>query len=183
MPEKPVGKVEHYYPKVKAAAVRLTRKVKLGDEVHIVGHGDDVREEVTSLQLDHEPIEEGQPGQSVGLWVKDRVHEGDDVLLVTPDGPSKRLSEKPTAGKAGKAGKPRAAAAGKARPRSKARRSPPRVRRAASKAMKAPAAAARRGPRSTRKAVRQSKDKRSTTRRKSPGRGRSAARKASRKER
>lgn len=95
MPEKPVGKVEHYYPKVQAAAVRLSKKVKLGDEVHIVGHGDDVREEVTSLQLDHEPIQEGQPGQSVGLWVKDRVHEGDDVLLVTPDGPSKRLSEKP----------------------------------------------------------------------------------------
>src|SRR5688572_29614953 len=85
MPEKPVGKVEHYYPKVQAAAVKLTKKVKVGDEVHIVGHGDDFKEKVTSLQLDHQPIQEGQPGQSVGLWVKDRVHKGDDVLLVTPD--------------------------------------------------------------------------------------------------
>jgi putative protease len=83
MPERPVGKVEHYYPKVNAAAVRLTRKVRLGDKVHIVGHGDDFEEKVTSLQLDHKPIEEGQPGQSIGLWVKERVHEGDDVLLVT----------------------------------------------------------------------------------------------------
>jgi hypothetical protein len=83
MPERPVGKVEHYYPKVNAAAVRLTRKVKLGDRVHIVGHGDDFEEKVTSLQLDHKPIDEGQPGQSIGLWVKERVHEGDDVLLVT----------------------------------------------------------------------------------------------------
>src|SRR5690349_21702559 len=78
MPEKPVGKVEHYYPKVQAAAVRLSKKVKVGDQVHIVGHGDDFKEKVTSLQLDHEPIQEGQPGQSVGLWVKERVHEGDD---------------------------------------------------------------------------------------------------------
>lgn len=85
MPERRAGKVEHYYPKVSAAAVRLSRKVKLGDRVHIVGHGDDFEEKVTSLQLDHQPIEEGQPGQSIGLWVKDRVHEGDDVLLVTAD--------------------------------------------------------------------------------------------------
>jgi hypothetical protein len=85
MPERPVGKVEHYYPRVNAAAVRLTRKVKIGDRVHIVGHGDDFKEDVTSLQIDREPIEEGQPGQSVGLWVKERVHEGDDVLLITED--------------------------------------------------------------------------------------------------
>ncbi|MHB1261684.1 MAG: hypothetical protein ACYC2H_08195 [Thermoplasmatota archaeon] len=96
MPEKPVGKVEHYYPKVQAAAVRLTKKVKLGDKVHIVGHGDDFKEEVTSLQLDHEPIQEGQPGQAVGLWVKERVHKGDDVLLME-SGPAKakRAAAKP----------------------------------------------------------------------------------------
>lgn len=95
MPEKPVGKVEHYYPKVKAAAVRLSKPVKLGDKVHIVGHGDDFKETVTSLQLDHEPIQEGKPGQSVGLWVKERVHEGDDVLLVTPDAKKAKAKAKP----------------------------------------------------------------------------------------
>jgi len=84
MPERPAGKVEHYYPKVQAAAVRLTRKVKLGDRVHIVGHGDDVEERVTSLQMDRRPIQEGMPGQSVGLWVMDRVHAGDEVFLVEP---------------------------------------------------------------------------------------------------
>src|SRR5687767_15962128 len=104
MPEKPAGKVEHYYPKVQAAAVKLSKKVKVGDEVHIVGHGDDFREEVTSLQLDHQPIQEGQPGQSVGLWVKERVHEGDDVLLVEPDRP-KAAKSAPKARKA----KPKAA--------------------------------------------------------------------------
>jgi translation elongation factor EF-1alpha len=121
MPEKPVGKVEHYYPKVNAAAVKLTRKVKVGDQVHIVGHGDDFTEEVTSLQLDHRPIREGQPGQSVGLWVKDRVHEGDDVLLVEPDGPSMPLSAKPKAQArkakpAAKASRPKASKAAKRAP-------------------------------------------------------------------
>jgi putative protease len=128
MAEKPAGKVEHYYPKVQAAAVKLSKKVKVGDEVHIVGHGDDFKEKVTSLQLDHQPIQEGQPGQSVGLWVKDRVHEGDDVLLVTPDAkPSKpkakaaKAKRKPSkaAKKAKKAGRKKAKAAKKARRKSR----------------------------------------------------------------
>jgi hypothetical protein len=124
MPEKPVGKVEHYYPKVNAAAVKLTRKVKVGDQVHIVGHGDDFTEEVTSLQLDHRPIQEGQPGQSVGLWVKDRVHEGDDVLLVEPDGPSMPLSAKPKAAARKAAKRARKAKASPKRAKPDARKPP-----------------------------------------------------------
>ena len=102
MAEKPAGKVEHYYPKVQAAAVKLSKKVKLGDEVHIVGHGDDFKEKVTSLQLDHQPIQEGQPGQSVGLWVKERVHEGDDVLLVEPDAKGAKAGRKAKPARAAK---------------------------------------------------------------------------------
>ena len=168
MPEKPVGKVEHYYPKVQAAAVRLSKKVKVGDQVHIVGHGDDFKEEVTSLQLDHKPIEEGQPGQSVGLWVKERVHEGDDVLLVEPDG-------KPAASKA----KPKAA---KAKPKT----SKAKPTRAAKKATKARSKAAKKSKKAARKAVR--KDRRAAKRygkalARSQKKARKVARKASKKRR
>lgn len=145
MPERSVGKVEHYYPKVNAAAVRLTRKVKLGDRVHIVGHGDDFQEEVTSLQLDHQPIEEGKPGQSIGLWVKERVHAGDDVLLIEDEPERKpkaaakprKAASKPKAAKAKpsrktaprrKSAKSRKAA-GRSRPARKAARKPARKKR------------------------------------------------------
>jgi hypothetical protein len=143
MAEKPAGKVEHYYPKVQAAAVRLTKKVKLGDEVHIVGHGDDVKEKVTSLQLDHKPIQEGQPGQSVGLWVKDRVHEGDDVLLVTPDAKPKARAAKP-AGKP-KSRKAKPAKAAKRPKRAKAARKAPRKASRKPKGRKAKSAKPKRG--------------------------------------
>lgn len=126
MPERPVGKVEHYYPRVQAAAVRLSRKVKLGDRVHIVGHGDDFEEKVTSLQLDHKPIEEGKAGQSIGLWVKERVHEGDDVLLVTEEKAKPRKASKPKAKKSSprrKSAKSRKAKAGKRPSRKMARKS------------------------------------------------------------
>ena len=153
MPEKPVGKVEHYYPKVQAAAVRLTKKVKLGDKVHIVGHGDDFKEEVTSLQLDHEPIQEGKPGQAVGLWVKERVHKGDDVLLVESEpANAKRAAAKPR--KAAK--KAKKARSAKATPKRAARKPKPARRAKRAKRSKP----ARKAKKATRKGARKSSKKR-----------------------
>ena len=140
MPERSVGKVEHYYPKVNAAAVRLTRKVKLGDRVHIVGHGDDFQEEVTSLQLDHQPIEEGKPGQSIGLWVKDRVHEGDDVLLVTEGKAKAPAKAKPRKAASKAASKPKKAKSSK-------KKSAPRRKSAKSRKAKASKRPARKAAR------------------------------------
>lgn len=150
MPETPVGKVEHYYPKVKAAAVRLSKRVKVGDQVHIVGHGDDVKEKVTSLQLDHQPIQEGAPGQSVGLWVKERVHEGDDVLLVTPDASWSKPAPKKAKGKA----KPSRKAA------KKARASKAKPRKAAQKAKSRKAKPRKAAKRPARKKAKPSRKKR-----------------------
>ena len=144
MPETPVGKVEHYYPKVKAAAVRLNKRVKVGDKVHIVGHGDDFTEKVTSMQLDHQPIQEGAPGQSIGLWVKERVHEGDDVLLVE-DKP-KRTAKPKAAAKPRKAPKRKAKAAKKAK-KAKPRRKAAKSRKAAKRPMRK---VARKAPRKKR---------------------------------
>lgn len=153
MPESSVGKVEHYFPKVKAAAVRLTKRVKVGDKVHIVGHGDDFTEDVTSLQLDRKPIQEGAPGQSVGLWVKDRVHEGDDVRIITPEPTwSKPVAAKPKAKQAPK-GKAKPARRPKAKgSRPKASRPAKPARKAAGKApkRKAPARKAAKGARKKR---------------------------------
>jgi hypothetical protein len=148
MPERSVGKVEHYYPKVQAAAVRLTRKVRLGDRVHIVGHGDDFQEEVTSLQLDRKPVEEGRPGQSVGLWVKERVHKGDDVLLVEDE------AERPRA-----AAKPRKAAAAAAS-RSASKRKPKAAKAAKPRKTSATARKAKAGARPARKARKPQRKKR-----------------------
>ncbi len=83
MPEKHVGTIEHYYPKAHAATVNLEdRGLKVGDRIHIVGHGTDLTETVESLQLDKQPIKKGRKGQHVGLWVDEPVHEKADVYLV-----------------------------------------------------------------------------------------------------
>lgn len=75
-----VGEVTHYFPKVKAAAVLISKgSIRLGDAIYIKGHTTDFKEHVASIQLDRAPIDEGIPGQEIGLLVKSRVRIGDSV--------------------------------------------------------------------------------------------------------
>ena len=75
-----IGEVTHYFPHVKAAAVKLLKSgLKVGDSVYIKGHTTDFKEIVNSIQLDHATIPEGKKGQEIGLLVKSRVRQGDKV--------------------------------------------------------------------------------------------------------
>lgn len=78
-----IGKVTHYFPHVKAAAVMLLKDgLKVGDNIYIKGHTTDFKETVKSIQLDRVPIQEGKKGQEIGLLVKSRVRQGDSVYRI-----------------------------------------------------------------------------------------------------
>lgn len=78
-----IGEVTHYFPHVKAAAVRILKdSLKVGDEIYIKGHTSDFKEKVASIQLDRQDIQEGKKGQEIGLLVKSRVRIGDSVYRV-----------------------------------------------------------------------------------------------------
>lgn len=158
-PEEHVGTVEHYYPKVKAAAVKLDADLKLGDTIHIKGHSDDHTEKVTSMQLDHEPIQAGHPGESVGVRVPVKVHEHSEVTKVVAP---KAAAPKP------KAAKPKKAAAKKAPKRSKkaARKAPKRRKAKKAKPAKKARKAARKAPKRKSASSRRRAGKRPARRRK-----------------
>lgn len=81
--EERIGTIEHYYPKVHAAVVKIEQgDLHVGDTLHIVGHGVDVRERVSSLQLDHRPVSEAHEGDRVGCLISYRVADKADVFLV-----------------------------------------------------------------------------------------------------
>jgi hypothetical protein len=158
-PEEHVGTVEHYYPKVKAAAVKLDADLKLGDTIHIKGHSDDYTEKVTSMQLDHEPIQAGHPGESVGVRVPVKVHEHSEVTKVLAPKPAARAA----APKARKAAKAPARGARKA-----AKKAPKRGKatRKRGKAKKARRAKARKAPKRKSASSRRRAGKRPAGRRK-----------------
>jgi len=73
------GIVTHYFPRVKAAAIKLKAPLKLGDIVKIKGHTTDFTQAVSSLQIDRQPISMAKRGQEIGLLVNSRVRRKDIV--------------------------------------------------------------------------------------------------------
>ena len=79
---RPAAEITHYFPKVRAAVLKLNRPLRIGDPVWIKGHTTDFRQTVGSLQIDRVPITTARPGQDVGLEVMREVRAGDKVFLV-----------------------------------------------------------------------------------------------------
>ena len=74
-----VGIVTHYFPRVKAAAIKLKAPLKLADTVKIKGHTTDFTQVVSSLQINRQPISMAKRGQEIGLLVNSRVRRKDIV--------------------------------------------------------------------------------------------------------
>lgn len=77
------GIITHYFPKVDAAVVKLTKAgLSVGDRIFIKGHTSDFVETVESIQLDHIVIQNSEVGQEIGLKVKSKVREHDVVYRI-----------------------------------------------------------------------------------------------------
>jgi len=75
-----IGVVTHYFPKVKAAVIKLNKgAVKAGDDIYIKGHTSAFKQKIKSLQINHVPVEEGKKGQEIGIKISSRVRTGDVV--------------------------------------------------------------------------------------------------------
>ncbi len=75
-----LGVVTHYFPRVEAAVVKLTKgSLSVGDTIIIKGHTTEFKEKVNSMQLDHVVITSASRGQEIGLNVKAKVRDNDVV--------------------------------------------------------------------------------------------------------
>lgn len=86
MEEKEVGVISHFYGHLDVGVIELTKgNLKVGDKIHIKGHTTDFDQQVESMQIEHENVEEAKKGQSIGLKVADHVREHDVVYKVVED--------------------------------------------------------------------------------------------------
>ncbi len=125
---KKVGEVFHFYGKIGVAAIRLTDDgIAIGDTVQIQGPSTNLEQTVETLQIEHADVSRADPGQEVGMKVRDRVREKDFVYKLVPmEGPVREPPAKapPKKARAKKAPRKKAPVRRKASraPRSKARR-------------------------------------------------------------
>ena len=80
-----VGEVTHFYNRIGVAVVDLQEALMIGDQVHFFGRSTDFRQEVTSMQIEHEPISEAGKGQEVAVKVERRVRKHDKIYKLTDE--------------------------------------------------------------------------------------------------
>jgi hypothetical protein len=74
-----IGRVTHYFPKVRAGVIKLKKPLSIGQTIKIKGHTTDFTQNITSMQIDHVPINSAKKGQEIGLLVNSRVRQHDLV--------------------------------------------------------------------------------------------------------
>ncbi len=83
MSEKEVGVIVKFFAKPSVAALQVKDgSIKKGDILRFKGHTTDFTQEVGSMEIENQPVEEAVPGDLVGIKVKERVRENDIVYQV-----------------------------------------------------------------------------------------------------
>ena len=79
MAEKEIGKVTHYFSKIRVAGIELSDELAVGDTILIKGATTYFQQKVESMQLDKENIDKGESGQLIGIVVQEKARPGDKV--------------------------------------------------------------------------------------------------------
>ena len=73
--------MSHYYGKAGVAIVELREELQVGDRIRITRGDHSFDQEVVSMQKDYQSVERASKGDSVGVKVDEKVHEGAEVYL------------------------------------------------------------------------------------------------------
>jgi putative protease len=83
MPEEQVAVIVKFFAKPSVAALEVTNgSIVKGDLLRYKGHTTDFTEEITSMEVDNQSVDEAKVGDLVGVKVKERVRENDKVYKV-----------------------------------------------------------------------------------------------------
>lgn len=81
--EKRIGKVTHYFDKIKVVAIKLSDNLSVGDTIRIVGgENTDFKQKIVSMEFMGEKLKKAKKGKEVGIRVKDRAREGYKVFKI-----------------------------------------------------------------------------------------------------
>lgn len=81
--EKKVGKITHYFDKIKVVAIKLSDNLSIGDTIRIVGgESTDFKQKIVSMEFMGEKLKKAKKGKEIGIKVKDRAREGYKVFKI-----------------------------------------------------------------------------------------------------
>ena len=83
MPEEQVAVIVKFFTKPSVAALEVTNgTIKKGDILRYKGHTTDFTEEISTMEIDNQVVDEVKVGDLVGVKVKERVRENGKVYKI-----------------------------------------------------------------------------------------------------
>ena len=83
MADEEVGVIIKFFAKPGVAAIKVTKgTIKRGDILKYKGHTTDFTEEVRSMEIDNQSVDEAKVGDTIGVKIEGRVREKDIVYRV-----------------------------------------------------------------------------------------------------
>ncbi len=77
---KEIGIMTHYFDHINVAVLKIVKgSLKVGDTIHVKGVTTDFRQEIDSMQIDHDSVDKAKAGDAIGLKVAEKVREHDKV--------------------------------------------------------------------------------------------------------
>lgn len=78
-----IGRITHYFSNIEVAVINLTSPLKIKDTIRIVGGQEtDFEQKVISMQIDHEEVKLAKKGDSVGIKIDEKIHDGYKVYKI-----------------------------------------------------------------------------------------------------
>jgi putative protease len=77
-----LGRVEDFYAHIGVIALTLQNAVRVGDHLHVLGHTTNLEQTVDSMQVNHQPVNEGNAKDAVGIKINNRARRGDYVFVI-----------------------------------------------------------------------------------------------------
>lgn len=78
-----IGKISHYFSNIDVAVINLSSPLKNGDIIRIIGGKEtDFDQKVASMQIDHKEVKKAKKGDSIGIKVNEKVHQGYKVYKI-----------------------------------------------------------------------------------------------------
>lgn len=80
--DKPIGVVTHWYDKIAVAVLNLKSALKVGDKIKVTHGEEEFEDVVSSMQVDHKPIESVKKGADVAVKLSGKAKEGALVFKI-----------------------------------------------------------------------------------------------------
>ena len=80
---KSVGRITHYFSNIDVAVIKLSSPLKIGEKIRVIGGQEtDFEQKIISMQIDYKEIKTGKKGESIGIKIDEKVHDGYKVYKI-----------------------------------------------------------------------------------------------------